>query len=395
MLTQLARVADVALWVERDEAAGRTPLPTTRVEGDRRRLENLGVRVLPYSFTALRRTLEDGRHDTVLFEAYEIAARYLQVVRDQRPGAALIVDSVDVHFARLAAGAAVGAVSTRSVRRVHRAEIGAYRAADAVIVVSAEDADALRTVPGVPAVVRVPNCVTVRPRISLARAPEALFVGHFNHAPNLDGLRWFVRDIWPLVRLRRPDARLTVIGSHATADVRALGRVPGVDVLGYVADLEPYLARAAAAVAPLRYGAGMKGKVTDAMAAGIPVVTTTVGAQGLDIESGRHALVADDAAAFADALERIFDDPDTAARLGLAGQTHVGRLCGPDALAEALRPLLGIQACDRPDTGLSAPLVRRLRLARLQLRHWCVSLARSHAARLVPGRTGLTGSVAP
>src|SRR5690606_4514163 len=123
---------------------------------------------------------------------------------------------------------------------------------------------------------------------------------HFRHDPNLDGVTWFVNEIWPGVRARHPAARLTVIGSYPTRAVHALGETAGVTVLGYVPDLEPHLDRAAVAIAPLRFGAGMKGKVTDAMAAGLPVVTTTIGAQGLDLVGGRHAWIADDADAFAE-----------------------------------------------------------------------------------------------
>ncbi len=386
ILSHLTRLADVDLWVERDETTGRTPLPPARVQADRDRLATCGVRVLPTTWRALREALAAHAYETVLFEVYDMASRYLPVVRDQCPRAAMIVDSVDVHFARFEAGAAVGAVSWRLARRVRRAEIAVYRSADAVVVVSSADAGLLSGEPGMPPIISVPNCVTTRSRAVVPRRPEALFVGHFRHAPNLDGLRWFVRHAWPSVRARRPDALLTVIGSYPSAEVLELGQTPGVTVLGYVPTLDDALDRAAVAIAPLRYGAGMKGKVTDALAAGLPIVTTTVGAQGLDIISGRHAVVADEPDEFAAAVVELFDDPDHAAAIGLSGQQLVATACGPRAIEAALVTLLESARAARASSPRAGRPGRRLRLLWRACRHWGWTRARRQA-RWIPFRS--------
>ncbi len=394
ILTQLARIAHVDLWVELDESEGSTPLPVPRVAADRQRLENLGVRVLPCTWRAFRRAMATERYDTVFFEFYHVAARYLPVVRHEQREAALVVDSVDLHFSRLQAGVAIGTVDPAWAREVHLAETATYRAADGVVVVSTEEASVLGREPGMPAIVCVPNCVTIRPRVPQTREAEAVFVGHFHHAPNLDGLTWFVREAWPRVRQRHPDARLTVIGSYPSAAVHALGDVPGVVVLGYVPDLEPHLDRAAAAIAPLRFGAGMKGKVTDALAAGLPVVTTPIGAQGLDLVHGRHAWVAGDPDAFADALADVFDDPVGAAAVGGAGQNYISQVCGPDAIAASLDTLVQLpRRASRATDGMTAP-GRRLLLARMALGYWRTTRARRFAAWLAPRRAGLAGEAA-
>lgn len=390
ILTETSRFAAVDLWVERDETGGWTPLPAARVAADRQRLADLGVRVRPGTWRELHDSLSSTDVDAVWFEFYDVAARYLPIVRDLQPRAALLVDTVDVHFARLAAGVPVGAVSSRLAGRVRRAETAIYREADAVIAVSDADARILAAEPGLPPIVCLPNIATPRPRAPGARAQEAIFVGHFHHAPNLDGLAWFVRDAWPQVRRRHPSARLTIVGSHASAEVHALAAAPGVSVLGYVPDLAPLMDRAMAAIAPLRYGAGMKGKVTDALAAGLPVVTTTIGAQGLDLAQGRDALIADDPATFAEALSSLFDDPARAAAIGLAGQDVVARCCSPDTVARVLGPLLAPREVNAPsrDAGQrrsragSGPVARYARRLRLGGRHWLWTQARRHAARL-------------
>lgn len=389
ILAQLACRADVDLWVELDEREGPTSLPAARVAADRRRLEDLGVRVLSCRWRALRQALR-CRYDAVFFEFYHVAARYLRAVRDEQPTAVLVVDSVDVHYARLAAGVAVGAVDPAWARQVYDDETATYRAADAVVVVSSGDIGVLGCEPGMPDLVCVPNCVTIRPRPAIARAPEAIFVGHFHHAPNLDGVRWFVREGWPRVRQRHAGARLTVIGSYAGAEVHALGDVPGVDVVGYVPELQPYLDRAAVAVAPLRFGAGMKGKVTDALAAGLPVVTTSIGAQGLEIVHGRHAWVADDATAFADAVADVLADPAAAAVVGAAGQAYIDGICGPEAVGTAVDRLLRVPA-RAPAVPSASGLVRRLRLARLGVEQRWLTWGR-RVAGWQSRRPGLTGA---
>jgi glycosyltransferase involved in cell wall biosynthesis len=402
ILTEAARFADIDLWVERDEAGGWTPLPAARVAADRERLADLGIRVHPSTWQALRRSLSLTDFDAVLLEFYDVAARYLPLVRDLQPCATIVVDTVDVHFARLAAGVPLGAVSPRMARRVRRAETAIYRAADALIAVSDADAAILAAEPGMPPIVCVPTLVTPRPRLPRPRQPEAIFVGHFQHAPNLDGLTWFVRDVWPSVRRRHPAACLTIVGSHASADVHALAATPGVSVLGYVPDLAPLMDRAMVALAPLRYGAGMKGKVTDALAAGVPVVTTTIGAQGLDLVHGRDALIADAPDAFAEAVSALFDDPARAAAIGLAGQAVVARRCSPDTVAGVLGPLLVPRAANAPArnagtrqrTGHDGRVAQQVRRLRLSCRHWIWTQARRHIARL-RGNRGRLESRAP
>lgn len=355
ILTLLARRHEVDLWVDRDETAGRVSIPRAMVVRDQALLTSFGVRVLAQGFTALRAAMASTTYDTALFEFYEMASRYARFVRDSQPSCRIVVDTVDVHFARLADGARVGAESARLAARTRARELAVYREADALITTSAPDEQVLASEPGLPPRWVVPTVVQVRPRGKGPRTRAALFVGHFHHAPNRDGLEWFVRAVWPSIVASYPEATLTVIGTYAPASVIDLGSRPGVRVLGYVPDLDPHLDRAALVVAPLRYGAGMKGKVTDAMAAGVPVVTTSVGAQGLDIVSGTHALIADEAEAFSRAVCDLFADPDRAGELGLAGQRHIAILCAPEQAEVVLSDLIEQTGAtvrgDRPSSG--------------------------------------------
>jgi glycosyltransferase involved in cell wall biosynthesis len=252
----------------------------------------------------------------------------------------VIIDSVDVSFARSAAGVVVGAVDPAFAELEYQFELPTYRAADAVVVVSDDDEKILTREGDMPPLYVLPIIMPTRPRVPGERKCEALFIGGFKHEPNLDGLRWFISDVWPAVRAAVPAACVKVIGSHAPPEVWAFQQVPGVEVLGFVPDTNPYLDQAAVSIAPLRYGAGMKGKVAEAMASGLPVVTTRVGAQGFGAVHGKHLLIADVPADFAQALIDLFLDPQCRERLGRAGQQHIAGMCGPEAVGRSVEQMI-------------------------------------------------------
>ncbi len=153
--------------------------------------------------------------------------------------------------------------------------------------------------------------------------PTLIFIGSFVHYPNVEALGYFRREIWPRIRREVPGARLLVVGSHPTAEVRRFGEEPGVEVAGRVPDVGEWLDRAAVFVAPMRKGFGMKGKVLEAMARGKPVVTTPVGMRGAAVVPGRHLLIGGSPASFAAAAVSLLRDPSLRRRIALAGQELV------------------------------------------------------------------------
>jgi glycosyltransferase involved in cell wall biosynthesis len=149
------------------------------------------------------------------------------------------------------------------------------------------------------------------------------FVGNFSHAPNRDALKWLLDEIWPIVRARVPDAELHVAGPGLPDDFLA-STPTGVRILGFVRDVGDFLDKAAVAVVPYRFGGGVKIKALDAMAHGCPVVATTIGAEGLRVERGKHLLIEDDAEGFAAAVSRVLKSRELQMSLGEAGRAHVG-----------------------------------------------------------------------
>jgi glycosyltransferase involved in cell wall biosynthesis len=159
--------------------------------------------------------------------------------------------------------------------------------------------------------------------IAPRRADEVLFVGSFRHFQNVDALAWLVEEIWPRVASTSPSARLRVVGRGADDSVRRLLAGRGLSLDEDVEDIREAFQRATVLLAPIRAGSGTKYKVLEAMASGLPVVTTPVGAEGLAVTSGREAVVADDARSLADAVSQLLADPARRERQAEAARAFV------------------------------------------------------------------------
>jgi len=191
---------------------------------------------------------------------------------------------------------------------------------DHCLAVSDPDAAELRrVVPGARITV-IPNGVDPEeffPQETVAEPNSLVFTASFTYPPNTEAMVYFCRDVLPRIRAAIPEARLSIVGQRPGPEVEALGRLPGVEVTGRVPDVRPYLARAAVVVVPLRVGSGTRLKILEAMAMGRPVVSTSLGAEGLDVRPGHDLEIADGAAPFAAATVALLHDPDRRARLGI------------------------------------------------------------------------------
>lgn len=276
------------------------------------------------------------QNDFTFVYAYfpDVGAVYLPIVRKLRPEIPVVVDSVDIVFLRewreieLKQDLAVLANFDQS----RRTELRTYRAADRVITVTETDREALlKYAPEID----VKVLTNVHPIVETTPQREGrsgiLFIGGFGHRPNVDAAQWLVEKIMPKVWEVLPEVHLILCGSSPTSEVHALAE-DRVTVTGWVPKTEPYIARTLVSVAPLRYGAGMKGKVGEALACGLPVVTTTVGAEGMDLVDGMHARIADDAESFAAAVIQVLSEDDVWRRLSYQGKTHVNHLWGYTAI---------------------------------------------------------------
>jgi glycosyltransferase involved in cell wall biosynthesis len=220
------------------------------------------------------------------------------------------------------------------------------RAADVTLVVSESEATHLaRDVPEADLLL-VPTVHEIDPYVLPPEGRSGiLFLGSFKHPPNVDAVLRLVKDVMPQVWTVRRDLRLTIVGSNPPAEVQGLAS-PRVDVAGWIEDLRPLLDRSRLLVAPLRYGAGLNGKITQCLALGLPVVTTPIGAEGID-ELDRCTLVAEDPTDLAARVVRLYEDDVLWRELSRAGQDLVARHCAPTVISERIGPLLAGAATRR------------------------------------------------
>lgn len=224
-------------------------------------------------------------------------------------------------------------------RRMERFERDQCRRFDRVVTVSRADADAIKRDYGVAEVADVPTGVDIdyfRPSGRAMQQPRNLvFTGSMDWLPNEDGVSWFVNDVLPRIHARVPDATLTIVGRNPPPAIQALAtRDQRLIVTGSVPDVRPYMEQAAVFVVPLRVGGGTRLKIFEAMAMERPLVSTSIGAEGLPIHHDEHLVIADGADAFADAVVALLGDSPRAAALARRGADLVRANFGWDRVAE-------------------------------------------------------------
>jgi glycosyltransferase involved in cell wall biosynthesis len=286
---------------------------------------------VPEMKRALDRVLRAKRFDLVNLEFSSLAEYNLRQAPPNERLPRLVVDShnIDYELAKQYARAGKSLAHRLNAgvnwRKLRREELGAYRDADGVYLCSAEDERRLLDVIPEARTAVIPNAADVeyyQPRLT-DPPPDGrtvVFFGLLSYAPNVDGVIYFVQKIWPRVAEAYPEARFKIIGGSPPRSLQLLSG-PRVELTGFVPDLRPHLAAAAAVVVPLRMGGGTRLKIVEAMAMGKAIVSTTLGAEGIEAIPGRHLFIENQPEAFADAVKRLLRDPELAARIGQSGRS--------------------------------------------------------------------------
>ena len=273
-------------------------------------LEQLGVKVVVEEFS-LKSLLKQEIFKLAILEFYFIAEYYLDRIRILQPECRVVIDSVDVHYLRLKLKYELSGRQEDYAEylKTMTRELAMYRAADAVITVTVDDAAALRSAdPGIACEV-VPNIHEICLSENSFNHQTLIFVGGFLHDPNVDAILYFCENILPLIRQKKPEVTLNIVGSNPPPSILGLAN-DHITVTGYVPETTSYLHSSHVSVAPLRFGAGMKGKIGEAMAHGVPVVSTTIGVQGMGLTHGENVIVADSPQTFCDAVIELIDNHD-------------------------------------------------------------------------------------
>lgn len=300
----------------------------------------------------LRRELLDSPIDVVYLDHLGMA-RYLPDVRAERPHARTVLDqhNVESDFFKQFAETKKG-----PKKIVAKLEYGAARAfekkamrdVDAVVAISKEDADIFGELAGVRGHV-VPVVMTFdrKPRPHPGKN-HFCYVGSLRWHPNVAGLDWFIKEVWPQIRVRVPDATFEIAGVGLKTDASGkpiapdTWKAPGVTTVGFLEDLEPLYARSLGMLAPILGGSGVRMKLLEGFRAGMPVATTPDGAFGLPLEDGKEALIANDPVGLAERVERLVRDEGLRNRLREEGYQYLERHHSLAVAQDIMRGVLGI-----------------------------------------------------
>jgi GT2 family glycosyltransferase len=316
-------------------------------------LQRIGVECLyaPHVVEVESHLRERGSEYDVVILFRQFAAKYIDAVRECCPRAVVIFNPIDLDYLREERQAIVESSTelAQQANQTKAVELETVRKVDGTIVVSEAECEILnREVQGAN-VTMIPILFSVKGnRAPFNERRDVFFLGGYQHKPNVDAVIYFVRSIWPLVKQKLPEAKFYVLGSNVTQEILALA-TDDVVVVGYVEDLSPYLDRCRMSVVPLRYGAGMKGKIGTSMSYGVPCVATSIAVEGLGLKQGDNILIGDTPENFAQQVITLYTDERLWDHLSISGlsfvDAHWSIKVGEKRLTEYLDQLTGTAFC--------------------------------------------------
>ncbi|HEY6047342.1 MAG TPA: glycosyltransferase family 4 protein, partial [Pyrinomonadaceae bacterium] len=257
-----------------------------------------------------KRLLRQRRFDVALLSRPDVAGALVNSLRRTTPHIKIIFDTVDINFVRLEREYRLTGdkEAAREAQRYQRLETRLARSCDQIWCVTAEDVAALtRVAPGAHFEI-IPTIHPLQHRgQEFAERAGLAFIGNYLHRPNVDAVHYFMREIYPAVRRAIPGIKVWIVGDNTPPEF-AEHASSDVTITGYLADVDPIFQSCRIFIAPLRFGSGMKGKIGQALSYGLPVVTTSVGAEGMDLRDESEVLIADDANKFAEAVIKLYSD---------------------------------------------------------------------------------------
>lgn len=283
--------------------------------------------------------------DAIYFHRLTNAGRYLDLARLYMPGARLISSVADLAWLRLERQAIAEnrpELRTASGQEKVREHMATW-ASHSVITHSPIEADLLAAAVPTASIHVVPWHLELKePPLPFERRHGVAFIAHYGHAPNIDAAKWLVSDILPLLRAQAPDIEILLVGSAMPDLIIQMGEIPDVRVLGHIADLDSFLRSVRLTIAPLRFGAGIKSKVLESWAAGIPCVATPIATEGMNLPAELQLSVASSAADLAQLTAELYHASEKAASLAEAGRDYIRIRHSAERVRSALDRSLGV-----------------------------------------------------
>ena len=300
-------------------------------------LQRVGIEVLyaPY-VTSVEQHLRDcgERYDSVLLFRPLVVERNIEAVRACCPNAKIIYHTQDLHFLRMRREAALfqDAEKDSEADKMKLLEFNAIGACEASILVSEKELELLQNeLPDdkfytLPLILDVPGT-----RKTFSERNNIVFIGGFQHPPNIDAVRYFVSEVMPLLRQTLPNVCFYAVGSNPPDEIKNLA-ADDVIITGFIEDLNSFLDNMRVSVAPLRYGAGIKGKIGTAMAVGLPVVATSLAAEGMALKNGENIRIADDPESFAKVIAEVYKNESLWKKISRSGLEFAENVWGAKAI---------------------------------------------------------------
>lgn len=309
-------------------------------------LQAMGVEVLYY--TPGQPNLEEqlikrlSLVDVVWLSRPELCEKYLDVIRHYSK-VPVIYDTIDLHFLRLKRQQQylpdAHQNTTWSWETYQKQEIKFAKATEATVVVTEVEKQTLNDL-DIDKVWVIPNIHYIfEGQLTVCeQRSDLVFIGSYNHPPNIDAVIWLCQEIMPIIWQSRPDIKVILLGSNMKDEVKALEQAR-VIVTGYVQDVEPYFLKSRVFVAPLRFGAGMKGKIGHSLSYGLPTVTTKIGAEGMGLTDGYDVMIGDEPELFAQKVLELYDNAELWHYISQNSLRTIQKY-SPESIQQQLRQLL-------------------------------------------------------
>jgi GT2 family glycosyltransferase len=265
-----------------------------------------------------------------------------ELLREFAPGVPLIYDTVDLHFVRESRRAEIegSAEVARSAQTYRELELGLVAKCDATFVVTPSEKTLLDELVPDKKIAVVSNVHgDLPPGPGFAGRKNLLFVGNYEHLPNVDAVEWFAKEILPIIRQTLPEVSLAVVGANLPDRLAALAG-PGIEIVGWAKDLRPFYDQTRVVVAPLRFGAGIKGKMGEAAVHGVPVVASPMAIEGTYFVPGQDLLCTDNAQQFATDVIALYQDQEKWEQFSNNARSAILRQCAPEVVAKEIADTL-------------------------------------------------------
>ncbi len=292
-------------------------------------LQRIGVECWyePYINTVREHLEASGpSYDLTIIKRVHFAAKHIEDIRRYCTKARIVFNTVDLHFLREERQAALEKSATLAAKALQTRELEYWlmKQADATITISDAERELILNEHPDLTIAAIPYIrTTVERRPSFASRRDIVFIGGFRHTPNVDAVLHFVQEIWSRVRQALPDVNLRIVGSNAPPEIAELAKFPGIVFQGYVADLDTVFHRCKLSVAPLRFGAGIKGKIGTSLSYGVPCVATPIAAEGMQLTDQQNILIASVPEVFARSIVTAYNDEALWKRLSENGIAYM------------------------------------------------------------------------